>query len=442
MARQTEIILIISCILNFGLIITTQYVPLCEVLNDIDNNDHNQVNEEIKSRRVRALCDAIYSSRDQMNNDDLDKIPDFDLNRISSGSSSSSGSGSRIFSRSSGSSSGGSSSSGSRFFSRNSGSSSSSSGSRWFGSGSSSSSSSSSTGSRNRIFSRSSSSSSGDGGHRIRQAVRSIIRKPTSSSSGVPSSSGGLSGTGGSKPGLSDKIRKITSGSGSGGGGGGISSFRSGGNRYGSGMSGGGFGMGGSGGSGSSSWVRAGKKFLPVAVRFGKRYYQRRKYSKGMYAGMGAGAGYYAGSRMSGHHGNQYPDNYYGYPPVVDNPPAEVDGKSPTVFYCIQEDLNATLVNRTLNSEGFGVCNISGELVTCPIEIECKTSEADTCCEDEQGTPMCCGGPIPDEYASQYGGYGDDLYDTAESFHKILNIITAMSALLATICFTMWRREE
>jgi hypothetical protein len=46
---------------------------------------------------------------------------------------------------------------------------------------------------------------------------------------------------------------------------------------------------------------------LPHAVRFGKRYYQRRKYNKGMYAGIGAGAGYYAGSRMGSHHGNYYP---------------------------------------------------------------------------------------------------------------------------------------
>lgn len=73
-------------------------------------------------------------------------------------------------------------------------------------------------------------------------------------------------------------------------------------------------------------------------------------------------------------------DNY-GYPPVVDNPPEQVDGKAPTVFYCIQEDLNATLVNETLNAEGFGTCNISGQLVTCPVEIECQTSEADNCCE-------------------------------------------------------------
>jgi hypothetical protein len=34
-----------------------------------------------------------------------------------------------------------------------------------------------------------------------------------------------------------------------------------------------------------------------------------------------------------------------------------------------------------LDKDGFGVCNISGKLVTCPIEIECKMSEADNCCE-------------------------------------------------------------
>ena len=52
--------------------------------------------------------------------------------------------------------------------------------------------------------------------------------------------------------------------------------------------------------------VRTGKKFLPHAVRYGKRYYQRRKYSSGMYAGMGGATGYYAGSRMHGHHGPYY----------------------------------------------------------------------------------------------------------------------------------------
>lgn len=73
-------------------------------------------------------------------------------------------------------------------------------------------------------------------------------------------------------------------------------------------------------------------------------------------------------------------DNY-GYPPQDRTPPALVDGKAPTVFYCIQEDLNATLVNQTLDANGFGTCNISGQLVQCPIEIECRISEADNCCE-------------------------------------------------------------
>ncbi|CAF0725661.1 unnamed protein product [Adineta ricciae] len=471
MPRRTEISLCILLTLGFVFVINTQYIPLCELSNEVENDDQERTIEESKSRRVRALCDAIYSARDQIENEELDTIPDFDVNHINSDDdanqilrrfrrsrfSSSRSSSSSSSSRSSSSSSR-SSSSGSRFFggSRSS-SSSSSGGSRIFGSRSSSSSSgsrifsrssgtssSSSTGSRGGIFSRSSSSSSsssGDKSHRVRQAIRSMIRKPATSGSGVPATSGGLSGTGGSKPSLSDKIRKITHGSGGGSG----STFRSsgsGGSRYGSGISGGGFGMGGSGGSGGNAWVRTGKKFLPYAVRFGKRYYQRRKYQKGMYAAAGAGAGYYAGSRMNGHHGNYYPDNYYGYPPVVDNEPAEIDGKPPTVFYCIQEDLNTTLVNQTLDAEGFGVCNISGELVTCPIEIECKTSEADTCCEDEQGAPICCGGAIPDEYVSAYGGYGDDLYDAAESFNKILNTITVISALLATICYTIWRREE
>lgn len=265
--------------------------------------------------------------------------------------------------------------------------------------------------------------------HRVREAVRSLFR--SSSRSQTPGYSYGTSGvSGGSKPSLSDKIRKITHSGGTG-------------SRFSSGVSGSGFSSGTGGGSGGSAWVRAGKKFLPVAVRFGKRYYQRRKYSKGMYAGIGAGAGYYAGSRMgTRYYGQQYPNDYYGYPPTVEEPPERIDGKPPSVFYCIQEDLNTTLVNATLNNEGMGVCNISGELVDCPIEIECQMSEADSCCEDDRGVPYCCGGQLPEEYASQYGGYGDDMDDAAHSFNNILNIITTISLVLATICFTMWRRHE
>jgi hypothetical protein len=75
-----------------------------------------------------------------------------------------------------------------------------------------------------------------------------------------------------------------------------------------------------------------------------------------------------------------YLDNY-GYPPADEGIPEHVDGRTPTVFYCIQEDLNATLVNQTLNDEGMGTCNISGHLVPCPLEIECRLSESDNCCE-------------------------------------------------------------
>ncbi|CAF4176061.1 unnamed protein product [Rotaria magnacalcarata] len=257
--------------------------------------------------------------------------------------------------------------------------------------------------------------------HRVREAVRSIFRHSPSSKPGVPSVSGGLSGTSGSKPGLSDKIRQITHGGGS--------------SAFGSGVAGSGFGTGG---SGSSSWVRAGKTFLPHAARFGKRYYQRRKYSKGMYSG----AGYYAGSNMNRNYYGNHDQTYdYGYPPVVDVPPEIIDGKPTTVFYCIQEDLNITLVNQTLDAEGFGTCNISGLLVKCPIEIECQTNEADNCCEDEQGTPYCCGGPLPEEYATSYGGYEDDAYAAADSINTILNIVTATSILLATLCFTIWHRR-
>jgi hypothetical protein len=38
---------------------------------------------------------------------------------------------------------------------------------------------------------------------------------------------------------------------------------------------------------------------------------------------------------------------------------------------------------------------------------------------DEQGTPYCCGGPIPIDYINQYGGYSDDTYGAAESISKM-----------------------
>ncbi|CAF3236412.1 unnamed protein product [Rotaria socialis] len=464
-----QVLMISNVIIIFFIlpIINAEKLSLCDPLNNIEGIETYRNNTEIKSQHVHALCNTIYPSRALTDNDDLYAIPDFDLTQIESdndvnqilkrfrrgrgggggGGSRGGGGGSRgggggrfssSFSRSSSSSGGGS-----RIFGGSR--SSSSSGSSRIFSRSSSGSSSSGTGSS--IFSRSSGSSghrvreairsavvrspssrsgsavsSNSGGqHRVREAVRSIFRHSPSSKPGVPSVSGGFSGTSGSKPGLSDKIRQITHG-------GGHSAF-------GSGVAGSGFGAGGSGGN---SWVRAGKTFLPHAVRFGKRYYQRRKYNKGMYAG----AGYYAGSNMNrNNYGNHYQTYDYGYPPVVDDPPEITDGKPTSVFYCLQEDLNMTLVNQTLDDEGFGTCNVSGLLVKCPIEIECQTNEADNCCEDEQGTPYCCGGPLPEEYASAYGGYEDDAYAGADSINTILNIVTATSILLATLCFTIWHRR-
>ncbi|CAF0780943.1 unnamed protein product [Rotaria sp. Silwood1] len=450
MFYQTVITTNIIIVLTFVSIINTQHLPLCDSLNEIKNNENNTDHNEIKIRRVRALCDAIYPSRTMSNHNELDLIPDFDLARIDSdndaneilkrfrrgrggggGGGRGGGGGGGRGGGGGGRSGGGSRSSGSRFSSSFSRSSSSSSGSRFFGGSRSSSSSgssrifsrsssgsSSSSGSGSRIFSRSTSSNTG-GQHRIRQAVRTMFRHTPSGQTRISSGSG-FPGTSGSKPGLSDKFRQITHGGGSGSG-------------FNSRIAGGGFGTGGSG-SGGNVWVRTGKKFLPQAVRFGKRYYQRRKYNKGMYAGIG----YYGGSHHHPYPGYYYPHENYGYPPVVDTPPEIIEGKTPTVFYCIQEDLNTTLVNQTLNDEGFGTCNVSGILVKCPIEIECKTNEADNCCEDEQGTPYCCGGPIPEEYASIYGGFEDNMYDAAGSFNKILSIITTTSVLLATICFTIW----
>jgi hypothetical protein len=73
-----QILLIV--IFNFLSIINTQHLPLCDSFDEIDEN-----NSEVKLRRVRALCDAVYSSRIMSNQDELDSIPDFDLTQINSG---------------------------------------------------------------------------------------------------------------------------------------------------------------------------------------------------------------------------------------------------------------------------------------------------------------------------------------------------------------------
>ncbi|CAF3786603.1 unnamed protein product [Adineta steineri] len=394
--------------------INTQVSSICNTLNDLKNNETDESYSSLKLKRLHILCNAIHTPRTVTYKEDTSLIPDFDLTQIDSeydanqilkrfrrGRGGGGGGG-----RGGG---GGGRSGGGRFSGGSRSSSSRSGGSRIF-SGSSSSS------SRGGIFSRS--GTSGSNSYRVRSSLRSMIHKPSSSSSSrIASTIRSSSATGGSKPGIRDTIRKITGSTGSG--------FRSGGSRF------------GIGGSGGDVWVRSSKKFLPPAARFGKRYYQRTTYMRTL----PVGTGYHTGSRV-----HYYPiyyghGHYYGYPPVEKEPPKHINGTPPTVFYCIQEDLNTTLVNKTLNKDGFGVCNVSGNLVTCPVEIECKMSEADICCEDEQGMPYCCGGPIPQEYFSQYGGYADDWKDSAENFNTILHFITMMMIMMTTFCFTMWQRR-
>jgi hypothetical protein len=100
------------------------------------------------------------------------------------------------------------------------------------------------------------------------------------------------------------------------------------------------------------------------------------------------------------------------------------------------------LIDGTLNEQGFGKCNIFNRIVTCPIEIECQTSEADDCCEgnynltssyinqykkhqsiDEYGTPFCCGHFIPEKSDSHVY---DHKRKTPTSSNKAVNTINTM----------------
>ena len=71
--------------LNLALKTNGQHLPLCDLLNESEGNDHDPRNSEVKVRRVRALCDAIHASRDQPAENELDAIPDFDLAQLQSG---------------------------------------------------------------------------------------------------------------------------------------------------------------------------------------------------------------------------------------------------------------------------------------------------------------------------------------------------------------------
>lgn len=85
-----SILLFLCLFLNICLIINSQHLSICESLNDIDGNEIEKNNSQIKSRSIRALCDAIHSSRAVSEQEELKAIPDFDLTQISSGTNSSS----------------------------------------------------------------------------------------------------------------------------------------------------------------------------------------------------------------------------------------------------------------------------------------------------------------------------------------------------------------
>jgi hypothetical protein len=84
MLRQTLVILIVI-VLNVFSIIHSQHLPLCDSLNEIEGNENDKKNSDVKSRRIRALCDVIYSRRVRSDHDELNLIPDFDLTKIDSG---------------------------------------------------------------------------------------------------------------------------------------------------------------------------------------------------------------------------------------------------------------------------------------------------------------------------------------------------------------------
>jgi hypothetical protein len=79
--KVPAIIIYVFLHLNFLLIINTQTISLCKLLNDIKGNE----NDSLKVRRIRALCDAIQSTEAISNNEESDSIPDFDLTQIDSG---------------------------------------------------------------------------------------------------------------------------------------------------------------------------------------------------------------------------------------------------------------------------------------------------------------------------------------------------------------------
>lgn len=81
-----SVFILFVVIWNLFPLINTQQLPLCKSLKNIEGNEENKHISEVKSRGIRALCDAIHSTETELkHNNDLNSIPDFDLTQIASG---------------------------------------------------------------------------------------------------------------------------------------------------------------------------------------------------------------------------------------------------------------------------------------------------------------------------------------------------------------------
>jgi hypothetical protein len=76
------LIILVLFNLSFLSIVKTDIVPVCETLKDVQNDEDGSA---IKLRRVRALCDGIEASKKIVDQENLESIPDFNLNQIDSG---------------------------------------------------------------------------------------------------------------------------------------------------------------------------------------------------------------------------------------------------------------------------------------------------------------------------------------------------------------------
>ena len=80
-------LLVIVILLSFYFceIICAKYMGKCGILSEQNNNGNKSKSVELKLERLRALCNAIQWSQSNLNNENLDSLPDFDMTRINTG---------------------------------------------------------------------------------------------------------------------------------------------------------------------------------------------------------------------------------------------------------------------------------------------------------------------------------------------------------------------